>query len=90
MSAGNGSGFGGGVGFSVPLNLNQTPVSRTGATTAGGSSTGAFFSRVPATEFQGAHNLLTGGVSASAGGLGTVAIAAAFVAFAVLLGGGRK
>ncbi len=34
---------GAGVGFSIPFNLNQTPVSGTGTT--GGSSTGAFFSR---------------------------------------------
>ncbi|MCB1557225.1 MAG: hypothetical protein KDJ15_07940 [Alphaproteobacteria bacterium] len=69
-----------------PLNLSQTPVSRTGTTSAGGSSTGAFFS-TPQTDFQGPSNLLTGGATVSAGGIGSVAIAVAVLGFALLVGG---
>lgn len=69
-----------------PLNLNQTPVSRVGTTTAGGSSTGDFFSR-GTPEFQGPANLLTGGATFSAGGIGSAAIALGLIAFALIVGG---
>lgn len=86
MSAGEGSGFGGGVGFSVPLNLNQTPVSRTGTTASGDASTGPFFASQPA--MQGPQDLL-GGASIQAGGVGIAGIAIALIALAVIARGGR-